>query len=76
MATCKSVWFCESDPEKWFVDHKDAERFDQIAEIADYIDENMKEGVEVKIEDVVWKLMERYEIKQRWDWKAPEGEQE
>ena len=76
MAKFKSVYFCESDPSKWFEKREDAERFDKINEVVLWLAGPRDEGIVMAIADLVARLMERYEITQRWDWKAPEGEQE
>lgn len=76
MATCKTVWFCETDPLRWFENSTDADRFDKINEIERWIYE-IEDGYGcVKVSKAVERLFERYEITQRWDWKAPEDVQE
>jgi len=76
MAKFKSVYFCESDPSKWFEKREDAERFDKINEVVLWLADPPDEDIVMAIADLVARLMERYEITQRYDYKAPEGEQE
>jgi len=69
MATCKTVWFSESDPEKWFKECRDAERFDRAAEVVGFVNDRGIGGSGVA--DVVNRIMERYNIEQRYDWVEP-----
>jgi len=75
MVTCKTVWFCESDPERWFKRLSEAEEFDKVNEIISFIKEGCNSD-SPQVEHIVERLMIRYEIRQRWDYKEPEGEQE
>ena len=75
MAICKYVWVCESDPSKYFENSKDAERFDRKAEVETWVNEETNTEYP-HISSVIERIMERYEITQRYDYKAPEGEQE
>jgi len=76
MAKLKSVYFSDTDPSKWFENREDAERFDKGNEVAEWVVEHPDERTGMTVSDIVARIMERYEITQRWDYKAPEGEQE
>ena len=76
MAIYKGVYFCESDPSKWFENMKDADRFDEVSEIEShikgYLDESYKSDQDARL--IAEHMLKRYEIKQRWDWKEPDGD--
>jgi len=75
MANCKTVWFSESDPEMWFEQCKDAERFDRAAEVIDHVDQTeAKRGRILSRGEIVRCIMERYNIEQRYDWAEPAKE--
>lgn len=66
MATCKTVWFSETDLSKWFESSKEAELFDKKQELISYIRAHRNFELQVKV--IIDIIMERYEITQRWDW--------
>lgn len=71
MATYKGVYFCESDPDKWFDNREDAERFDKVEEVSEWAKSIPGGLIARPMCDVISHIMERYEINQRWDWKEP-----
>ena len=75
MATMKTVYFCDSDPKVWFENYKDAERFDKVAEVADYAHSKLSTSLhKLDVICVVERIAERYTLDQRYDWAEPEKE--
>ena len=70
MATYKGVYFCESDHDRWFETREEADQFDNVAEINAWVAAEFHTDFPL-ISSVVDRIMERYEITQRWDWKEP-----
>ena len=75
MAKFKSVYFSESNPERWFETRDEADQFDKAAEIAEWLKDVPIPDISSFHSDVFWAnlinhLMERYDLQERWDYKA------
>lgn len=75
MAKLKTVYFCESDPEKWFYTQKEADNFDKVSEVKAWVVADFHTDFPL-ISSAVERIMKRYEITQRWDWKAPDQDEQ
>ena len=74
MATYKTVYICDSDPEKWFEKREEAERFDKAAEVTAFIKNGGESLADKYIMAIVDRVLERYDITQRWDYAEPAKE--
>jgi len=68
MAKFKSVYFSEINPSMWFETREEAEQYDKAAEVATWIEEDPGECISTR--QIVARIMDRYDLQERWDYKA------
>ena len=71
MAKYKGVYFSESDPTKWFEDNKEAEKFDKVAEVREFIRAANIPLNSDYTSNLVRRIMEKYTLDKRYDYVEP-----
>lgn len=71
MSKYRSVYFPDSNPDVWFETRDEADRYDKVEEVLEYVNNNMKNGT---TKEIIQNILKKYDLSQRYDWKNPQLE--